>query len=162
MLAIIFSLFVHFPLSADATGVDGFQAGIRLMQEQKFEEAAKQFETEYINGKNFAALYFNWGLSEYRLGKKGLAAALWRRALFFDPELAPASQALTFIAQELPSQFASSDLSAWATFQIKVLDRISLNKLLFLCWIFFSAAGVLLIRYWGGYTRAIKNTTPLP
>ena len=53
MLAIIFSLFVHFPLSADATGVDGFQAGIRLMQEQKFEEAAKQFETEYINGKNF-------------------------------------------------------------------------------------------------------------
>lgn len=162
MFAILIALFINISLHATSNNADGFSSGLRLLQEQKFEEASKQFESEYQNGKSFSALYFNWGLSSYRLGKKGLAVALWRRALFFDPELQPAHQALEFIAAELPRQVTEANLSGWPAFRINILDRVSLNKLLFLCWLFFLSAGILLIRHWGSYSRAIKNTTPMP
>jgi hypothetical protein len=161
LLCFLFSILTHASY-AESPSVDGFQSGIRLMQEQKFDEASLQFTNEYKAGKSFAALFYNWGLAEYKLQKRGFALGLWRRALYLDPELDSAHQAIEFISTELPRDAVNDNLEGWAAFRANVLNRASLNKFLILTWLFFVTSAFLLIRYWGARRRALKNETALP
>jgi tetratricopeptide (TPR) repeat protein len=140
---------------------DPFQNGIKLYQEQKFQEAAEQFQKEFAAGKDFAALHYNWGLAAYKLKKKGLAAGLWRRALFIDPDFRPALQALDFISKEIPKDM-NEDLSNWHLLRSRILDRASLSQFLFVTWILFGLGGYLGIRYLAARREALKNQTSLP
>jgi len=141
---------------------DGFQSGTHLLQEQKYDEAFAQFQNEYAAGKQFAALFYNWGLSAYKLQKLGLAVGLWRRALSADPELRRAQAALNFVSHELPRDSVSYEKSGWTSLRQNIFDRVSLNKLLAIAWIFFLTAGLLLIRYAGARKRALVTDQPLP
>jgi hypothetical protein len=141
---------------------DGFQAANRLFQEQKFAEAYSQYEAEYKNGQNFAALLYNWGLAAYKLDKKGFAIAAWRRALFLDPELSRAHEALAFAASELPRNPFSSESSFGSSIRRHILERADADKFLGVTWILFITSGFILIRYFGERKTALREEKPLP
>jgi hypothetical protein len=159
LFTLFICLFASLPTLADE---DTYQAGIRALQESNIEAALTAFTSEHAAGKSFPALYYNWGLAAYHDGKKALAAALWRRALYLEPELSVAQEALEFIDDQLPKSTNLKDLQGWAAFRARVLDRVSLNKFMILTWILTLVAGFLLIRYWGARTRALREETPLP
>src|SRR5690349_14665176 len=125
LLAIALLALPSASVCADAGPEAGFQAAIRLLQEEKNAEAADLFVKEYTAGKDFPALFYNWGHAAYRLGKKGMAAGLWRRALYLDPDLSVAQQALDYVERELPKDGAAGNLSSWASFRLNVLERVS-------------------------------------
>lgn len=159
LLTLFLWLFMTLPSMAQE---DTYQAGIRALQESNVDAALTAFASEHAAGKNFPALYYNWGLAAYQSGKKALAAALWRRALYLDPEMPVAQQALDFVNDQLPKGTSVKDLQGWSAFRARILDRASLNKFMILTWILTVAAGFLLIRYWGTRTRALREETPLP
>lgn len=167
-MAVILSLFfyiqiLHTPLWADATVADdGVLKATQLLQENKYSEAFTLFEDAYLKGTETATHLYNWGLSAYQTQKKGLAVGLWRRALYLDPELSPSREALEFISQELPQDHTAEVASQWHQLRSNVLDKVSLNKLLILVWIFLLTAGFIMIRYWGKRSRALRDNTPMP
>jgi len=138
-----------------------FEAGVKLYQEQHFAEAFDTFKSVYSAGRDFAALHYNWGLAAYKLQKKGLAIGLWRRALYLDPELAPASSALELAAHEMPRNW-NEEVSTWNKLRADILDRVSLNKLAIATWLFLSIGGFLFVRYVSQRLRAFRNEEPLP
>lgn len=166
LLAFVFCL--HFSPQnilghADATSADNqFFAATKLLQDNKYDEAYLLFENEFKNGNDNPSLLYNWGLSAYHKKKLGMAVALWRRALFLNPELSPAAKALEFIADALPRGLNSDSPSLWQSLNNHLLNRISMNKLLMLLWLFFVPTAILLIRYWGSRMRALRNSMPLP
>lgn len=164
LFALLFNLhFAFSPAHADASTVDNqFFTATRLLQESKFDEAFALFESEYKNGNDRPVLLYNWGLSAYHKKKLGLAAGVWRRALYLDPELSLARQGLEFIDKELPRGINTDSSSLWEHLNIQVLSKISLNKLLTVLWLFFLPAAFLLIRYFGRRVRALRDNLPLP
>lgn len=140
---------------------DGFQSAIKLYQEQKYPEAFEKFKNEYASGKDFAALHYNWGLASYKVNKRGLAAGLWRRALFLDPDFRAASTALDFVSRELPRDNAEM-FSSWNALRVKVLDRATLNKFFMSTWLFLALGGFLLVRYFAARRNSLRNELPLP
>src|SRR5687767_10531742 len=89
IMTLLFFLFISLFVAAETTLEDGLQAGIRLYQEENYEQASEKFKLAYGAKAETPALLFNWGLAAYKQQQKGLALALWRRALFLDPELSP-------------------------------------------------------------------------
>ncbi len=140
---------------------DGFQSGIKLYQDQKYSEAAEKFKKEYADGKDFAALHYNWGLASLKLKKRGLAVGLWRRALFLDPDFRPALQALEYISHEMPKDNGEA-LSTWGALHTKILDRASLNKFFVSTWLFCALGGFLFIRYLSARGVSLKKELPMP
>jgi tetratricopeptide (TPR) repeat protein len=138
-----------------------FENGVRLYQEKHYPEAFDVFKSLYESGRDFAALHYNWGLTAYQLQKKGLAAGLWRRALFLDPELGPASRALSLVSNELPHSW-SDEASLWSQLRSSVLSKVSFNKLAFVAWLFFVLGGFLFIRYLGQRKHALTEELSLP
>jgi len=162
-MAIIFVLLFWIPnLSASSLPADDFLAGLQQLQEKNYSHAAELFQKEYAAGKSFPALYYNWGHAAYYQRQLGLAVGLWRRALYMDPELSAANQALAYIAGELPRDIAANQLSGWRGFQVHVLDRVGIEKLLAASWLLFVITGFLLIRFWAAYVKALRAETPKP
>lgn len=164
MVINIFILILNFSLgvTAQTNNADNFQTGIRLIQEQKYSDASAIFKSEFEAGKNFAALFYNWGLAEYYQKHLGFAAGLWRRALFVDADLISAHRALEFLQNELPHQSLNDDGSLWTLTESFVAERLTLNKILMTSWMLFVFSGFLILRYLGLRKRALVNETPLP
>lgn len=139
-----------------------FLSATRLLQANKYDEAYSEFESEHSTGSDNPTLLYNWGLAAYHKKKLGMATALWRRALFFDPEMTSARQALEFIERELPQGMGLDTTSLWKSFNINILSRVTLNKLFALLWLFFVSSTGLLIRYGGRRKRALHNNTSAP
>ena len=161
LLTLITSITVFFA-SADAPAVTGFQAGIRLLQEEKNEEAFKLFEQDYVNGQESPAMLYNWGHSALRLQKKGYALALWRRALYLDPDFGLARSAIEYLAKALGFPNEVTNLSLLQKIQINLLDRISINKFFFICWLTLVPSFFLLARYLGRRKNALRTEQQLP
>lgn len=164
LLSLFFCLFQpRAPLWADATVIgDDVLNATKLLQETKYSEAFNAFDEIFKSGRESSAHLYNWGLAAYRMDKKGLAVGLWRRALYLDPELISARQALDFIAHELPQDMSYESSGYWYALRTGVLDKVGLNKTLILVWVFFVTSAFLLIRYWGRRQRALKENTPMP
>ncbi|OFZ19367.1 MAG: hypothetical protein A2Z20_01915 [Bdellovibrionales bacterium RBG_16_40_8] len=162
MTSLLFILFFSPTSFAELSPNNSYQEGIRLMQDEKYAEAATVFEKEFKSGKNFATLFFNWGLSAYKLQKRGLALALWRRALYIEPSLSASRQAISFISTELSRESSAEEQGGWYYFRASILDRASLNTFLFFSWLPFIVSGFLLIRYFGAKRNALKSEQLLP
>jgi hypothetical protein len=164
MARLFFIFFIFISTNSFASnGLDNaFDAGIRFLQEKKYADASLQFKNEYQAGKEFAALFYNWGLAEYLQQRKGLAVGLWRRAIYQDVDLIAAHQALDFIKSELPTSTAGGESSLFSTAANILAMKIGLNKILFICWLFFVFSAYLLLRYWGQRNTALRTEQPLP
>ncbi len=162
LFALVLNLSWSWVYAADAPFESPFFSGTHFLQESKYEDAAKLFEEEYRKGNESAGLLYNWGLAAYKLKKVGLAVGIWRRALFTEPEMVGAQQALAFVIQEIPQTFQQDDLSLWSSFREHVLLRFGVNKFLAVLWLLLLPAGFLLIRYFGQRKVAFKMNSPLP
>lgn len=149
-LAITFGLVTGLvPQAAKAQDAPvSYQNALRLSQEQKYADALKEFEATFsLNPQNVYNLY-NWGLAAYQMDRKGLAVALWRRALYQSPDFSPAKAALDFARSQMPSDaFTPPAAGSIENLKTGFLRTIPLGNLLLLHLMLFAFLGWLIIRY---------------
>lgn len=141
---------------------DDFARGIQNFREQKFQEAEEAFKAALASGGNSSPVIFNLGLTELKLGKKGMALALWRKALFSDPNYWPARQARDMVASEIEAPAIAHEVSNWEWLRNTLLNPISLRSYLGLLALLMAFTGWTLIRYFGRRSRALEEEKPLP
>lgn len=139
-----------------------YLSGIKSYQSSKFEEASQNFRLAFAKEPQNRSILFNWGLSEYKQGRVGMAAAAWRRALAIDPDFSVARRALEVLAPELPSAQSLSDGKFFETFRSTVLVHISLTQVATATALFLLGAGWLLLTYLGKRRRALDEEQQLP
>lgn len=154
----------HTPTEANdkVSAVEAYQKGLKLFQEKEFKSASEQFHSAYEVEPHNPYVLYNWGLSEFELGNKGMALAAWRKALFLEPDLTPAVNAIEFLTSTTSIGAANFHHSYWEIFRQKVLARISVNQSIFISLIFLATFGWLAIRYFGQRRLAVEEELPLP
>lgn len=141
--------------------VELFAKGNELYQAQKYPQAAENFRDLASRNPNHAPLFFNWGLSEYQAGRRGLGVGLWRRALALRPGYGPAQEALMFASRQM--QIREPDDGQWfETLRHRVLNHVSLDQLLGLTCLLLATGGWLLLTYLGRRRKALRQEEPLP
>ncbi len=147
-------------LSAGSTEAQGpYLSGIQAFQEGELEKAREFFKSAWELEPGNTRILYNWGLTEEKLGQTGLSAALWRRALFLDPDFSMAREALNFITPRLAPQ---PPANGWESFRSGVLLGLSFGKLLAILGLCLIASGTLLLTYFGRRRAALKDENPLP
>lgn len=139
-----------------------YLSGIKSYQSSKFEEASQNFRLAFAKEPQNRSILFNWGLSEYKQGKIGMAAAAWRRALAIDPDFSVARRALEVLSPELPTAQSLSDGKFFETFRSTVLVHVSLTQVATVTALFLLGAGWLLLTYLGKRRRALEEEQQLP
>jgi tetratricopeptide (TPR) repeat protein len=138
-----------------------FAKGNELYQAQEYAQAAENFRDLASRNPNHAPLFFNWGLSEYQAGRRGLGVGLWRRALAIRPGYSPAQEALTFASRQM--QLREPDDGLWfEALRHRLLVYLSLDQLLGLTCILLATGGWLLLTYLGRRRKALRHDDPLP
>ena len=138
-----------------------FAQGTQLYQNQRYVEASDKFKDLASRHSSHAAIFFNWGLSEYQAGRRGLGVALWRRALTLRPGYRPPREALTVATRQMQlREFDDSQLLERVRHTILV--RFSLDQLLGATCVLLAASGWLLLTYVGRRRRALNTEQPLP
>jgi tetratricopeptide (TPR) repeat protein len=162
MVLFLFSILMYFPTYGEAATVTSNDAGVELLKNQKYTEAYDYFKQQYDQGLLDARLFYNWGQASYRLQKKGMALALWRRALNLAPDFRGASLAIQFVNEELPKNIDKGDSSLLLWIQKNILDFIGWNLFLFAIWIVLLTSSFLILRYFGLRKYATNNNQPTP
>lgn len=137
-----------------------YLSGVKSFQNSQFKEAADSFRMAFEKDPDNRAILFNWGLAEHRLGRIGMAAATWRRALALDPDFQAAQQALQVIQPKISSTNIEPDF--FESFRASVLVHVSGTQLALLTALLLFASGWLLLRFIGQRRRALENEKPLP
>lgn len=141
---------------------EAYQQGLTLYQSRNFSKAREHFRQAWNNEPQNPLVLYNWGLSEYQLENNGMALAAWRKALFLDPDLEPASNAIEFLLATTSVGSTSYRGGYWESFRDRILSRISINQIFFLTLIFMACCGWLVIRYLGQRKLAVNEEMPLP
>ncbi|MEQ1664513.1 MAG: SH3 domain-containing protein [Bdellovibrionales bacterium] len=162
MVLFLFSILMYFPTFGEAPTLTSTDAGVELLKNQKYAEAYDYFKQQYDQGLLDARLFYNWGQASYRLQKKGMALALWRRALNLAPDFRGAHLAIQFVNDELPKNIDKGDSSLILWIQKNVLDFISWNLFLFAIWLVLLISSFLILRYYGLRKYATDNNQPSP
>lgn len=138
-----------------------FAKGNELYQSQKFAQAAENFKDLASRNPSHAPFLFNWGLSEFQAGRRGLGVGIWRRALAVAPGYDPAQEALAFAIRQM--QLREPSPGGWLDWlRTEILARLSLDQLLGLTWVLLASGGWLLLTYIGRRKKALRQEEPLP
>ena len=159
---ILFS-FSSFSFAAETDLSAAFNVYQKSYQSGDFEAAKTTLEEALKTHTHNSYLIYNLGLTEYKLGKVGLALGLWRKALLINPQLNEARQALDYaIGQMQTKPLAQNTDSTWVWLEKLIQDYLSFNLLwpLFLISIFIS--GYSLIKFLGAKKRAFENDEAAP
>lgn len=160
MLTSILSLVLINLFAASAS--ETYTEGVRLYQEQRYVDAAEKFSNANQATPDNVNTLYNWGLSSYKIDNKGLALALWRRALFIDPEFSPVVDAIRFARTNMPDDVFKKSDDPIENLKSGLLRRLSLNKIFLLNTLLLLFSGWLLIKYFGKYKMAMEDDEPLP
>lgn len=140
--------------------VDLFQKGLLAYRNQDFSEARDSFLKLLQEGQQSPNILHNLALSNFQLGDKALAMALWRKALAMDPSFHPAIAGRDYLE-------ASTNMRPWERDQLslymrRLLDSVSLHE--FLWWLagVLAFCGFLWIRYFAKRREALEDELPLP
>ncbi len=141
--------------------VDLYQIGIQSYQKNNWTEA-QSFFTQALNQEplNYLILY-NLGLTDFKLGLKGQAVASWRRALYLNPQFAPARKALDFGLKKM-GPLSTHSFSQWDFLRIEILSLFTFNQVLLLSGLLLLGTGFFLLRFWSQRKQALTNEMPLP
>jgi hypothetical protein len=136
-------------------GLAAFQKGDDKGARASFQEALK------LEPENPVAL-FNLGLTESRAGNKGLALALWRKALAAKPDFEPPARAIEWTREKLEHSEISHEVELWESFRTSALVSVPLGKYLLATAILLLVAGWLSLRYVGLRRQARLDEKPMP
>jgi tetratricopeptide (TPR) repeat protein len=132
-------------------------------QSGDFEAAKTTLEEALKSHTHNSNLIYNLGLTEYKLGKVGLAIGLWRKALFINPQLNEARMALDYALGHMEAKpLAKSSDSTWIWLEKLIVDYLSFNLLWPLFLVCFFAFGYQFIKFLGAKKRAFANDEPSP
>ncbi len=98
-LVLIFTTWTSHALATDPA--TSFSTGLQRYQEGQFEEAKGLFEQSLQAAPQSTSTLYNLGLTEYRLGKQGMAIALWRKALSIGGPDSTIQEALNYSLSKL-------------------------------------------------------------
>src|SRR3989344_5647042 len=99
LFKIAFLVLLFLPSISFSEGTDlnsAFNNYQKSYQSGDFETAKTTLEEALKSHSQNSYLIYNLGLTEYKLGKVGLAIGLWRKALLINPQLNEARQALDY------------------------------------------------------------------
>jgi tetratricopeptide (TPR) repeat protein len=159
MIYLLISVFMAF---ANTEPPADFLEGISLYQSGKYEAAATKFASLDADLRESPGNLFNWGLAAYKANQKGLAVALWRKALYIYPEYRSAEVALDLAAKEMPRLAFEYAKGSIDNFNYKYLINLSMDNLILLHFLLFSFTGFLLIRYFLKRRECLQDELPLP
>lgn len=158
--------FVFFSLTSVSGASDlnsAFNIYHKSYQSNDFETTKSTIEEALKSDTHNSYLIYNLGLTEYKLGKTGLAIGLWRKALSINPQLNDARQALDYAISQMPAKpLAKTTDSTWVWLEKLIVDYLSFNVLwpLFLISLFVS--GYMFIKYLGAKKKAFANDEAPP
>jgi tetratricopeptide (TPR) repeat protein len=128
-----------------------------------FEAAKTTLEEALKSHTHNSYLIYNLGLTEYKLGKVGLAIGLWRKALSINPQLNEARTALDYALGHMPIKPLSQNTdSTWVWLEKLITEHLSFNLLWPLFLISFFLFGYQTVRYLGAKKRAFENDDSPP
>jgi tetratricopeptide (TPR) repeat protein len=159
-LLIVFAC-LAFPIFADESAHENlFQKGLAAYQNKQYPEAQKLFQQLLSEGTLSAELLHNLALTDYQLGQKPMALALWRKALTVDPGFPAARTARDYLENELQQRGWEKDRITQSLRQ--TLETVSLFELLWMMALILGLAGWFWLNYWGKRFAAIEEEQPLP
>lgn len=167
LFKIAFLILLFLPSISFSEGTDlnsAFNNYQKSYQSGDFETAKTTLEEALKSHSQNSYLIYNLGLTEYKLGKVGLAIGLWRKALLINPQLNEARQALDYALGHMQTKpLAKNTDSTWIWLEKLTIDHLSFNFLWPLFLICFFIFGYQLIRFLGAKKRAFVNdeTPPL-
>jgi tetratricopeptide (TPR) repeat protein len=124
LLVLISTTLTTFAHASDAEM--SFSTGLQRLQENKLEEAKTLFEQSLQSAPQSTATLYNLGLTEYRLGKPGLALALWRKALSIGGSDPTIKEALDFGLSKLSKKELSRKSDLFETLRAGFLVEFNL------------------------------------
>lgn len=132
-------------------------------QAEDFEAAKNSIEEALKLHTHNSYLIYNLGLTEYKLGKAGLAIGLWRKALSINPQFNEPRQAIDYAVGHMQSKPLTQNTdSTWVWLENLIINYLSFNYLwpaFLICFLIF---GVQFIRYLGAKKKAFANDEPSP
>jgi tetratricopeptide (TPR) repeat protein len=127
-----------------------------------FEGSISAFNEEIERRGESAYLLYNKGLAAYQSNMRGQAIALWRRALFLDPKVTRAQEALSFAKREVPEAFEYKGLSFWAKIRKFFVVGIGLDTYLGTVAILLLITGMRWIIYFAERRKAYLSESASP
>lgn len=128
-----------------------------------FETAKSTIEEALKTHTHNSNLIYNLGLTEYKLGKVGLAIGLWRKALYINPQFNEARQAINYATSQLPVKPLSKTTdSTWVWLEKLITDYLSFNVIWPLFLISFFLFGYHAIKFLGAKKKAFANDEATP
>ena len=151
------------PVAGSATSAEShFKDGLAAFQKGDDKGARASFqEVLKAEPQNPIALY-DLGLTESRAGNKGLALALWRKALADKPDFDPPSRAIAWTREKLERPDIPHEVELWESFRAAALVTVPLQHYLLACVLLLLIAGWLLLRNFGLRRQARLDEKPMP
>jgi len=133
-----------------------FARGTKNYQEKKFEDAIVNFEKALDLHPESATVLTDLGLSYFRVQKKGLSIAMFRRALYIDPSQTVAEAALKFVLSQLEVKEIPHQIETYERLRSAVLNTISINGFHLLTVLLFFTCGFIWLRFLGRRRKAFE------
>lgn len=121
-------LSLYFSISAIAAERE-FSAAAQLLVAKEYEKAASAFQDLAVKSPANPKIFYNLGLAEFQLGKKGAAIGHFLQALQIDPDFRPAEQALTYAKSTLEVKELPHEVSLFDLAHDKILSKVSTSTL---------------------------------
>ncbi|MDZ4662628.1 MAG: tetratricopeptide repeat protein [Pseudomonadota bacterium] len=134
-----------------------FSQGVKSYQDNQLELAREQFQQALKGSPNNILTLYNLGLVEYKLGKKGLGLAYWRKALDLDPGNRKTLSAIRFATDELLANKPIPPKSFYETLREVILIHTSFGLALLFSFAFSIGAVWILLTYLGFRRRALTQ-----
>jgi tetratricopeptide (TPR) repeat protein len=132
-------------------------------QAEDFAAAKTSIEDALKTNTHNSYLIYNLGLTEYKLGKPGLAIGLWRKALSINPRFNEPRQAINYAVSHMQSKPLTQNTdSTWAWIEKLITERLSFNYLWPAFLVCFFIFGVQFIRYLSEKKKAFAEDLPSP
>jgi len=160
---LIFSLVSNISFAAENDLNSAFNNYQKSYQSNDFETAKTTIEEALKTHTHNSYLIYNLGLTEYKLGKVGLAIGLWRKALSINPQLNDARRAIDYATSQMQTKpLAKTTDSTWVWLEKLIVENLSFNVLwpFFLLSLFLS--GFYFIKFLSAKKKAFTEDTVPP
>lgn len=159
-LALIFTTWTSHAFATDPA--TSFSTGLQRYQEGKFEEAKDLFEQSLQSAPQSIPTLYNLGLTEYRLGKQGVAIALWRKALYAGGPDSTIQEALNYSLSKLAKKDLPKKPDLFETLRSSFLVEFNIYASLSLLAATIGLFGLSIITSLGQRKRALDADESVP
>lgn len=141
---------------------DLFTQGTQLYLAKDYAKAQSLFTQALDKDPKNATALTNLALTEFQLGQKARAVGLLRKALFYDPHLSTAENALKFTLAQMQGKEVPHQIETYETLRAQLLQPVPLWTYLVLSALTLFAAGWVLISYGGRRKKALQEESAPP